>query len=276
MAERWQAWRVDYRAESPVHIGWHRLGGIRRTRYYIPGRNLWGAWAARWARREGSDGFNAGHNPYQEAECDLRRWVRFTAFFPVMEGGLLRPKYERGEGLRYGGLTPGEFEARYVHGVASTAIAPPTLTAFEGALHEREYVHAPGMRFQGYVLVESSCPWARLVKEVERLQLGGNIGYGYGLLRMVEHRDARMVFEEYAVDEAGRLRSAGSSWLAGFCATAGVEAEGELEVLSGRGSRGGAGAGQDVKTPGRVWTPGSRVDDGGVFEIDSEGGWRRS
>lgn len=276
MAERWQAWRTEYRAESPVHIGWHRLGGIRRTRYYIPGRNLWGAWAARWARREGSEGFRAGHNPYEAAEKELRKWVRFTAFFPAVGTELFRPKYEAGGGLRYGSLTRGEFEARYVHGVASTAIAPATVTALEGALHEREYVHAPGMRFRGYVLVEQGCPWEQLRKEVERLQLGGNIGYGYGLLRMVEQAQASEVFEEYLVEETGRLRAAGNCWLAGFCAEAGVTAEGELEVVSGRGSRRGAGAGQDVSPVERVWAPGSRVENGGVFEILSEGGWRRT
>jgi len=275
MGRRWEAWRLGYRAESPLHIGWHRLGGIRRTRYYIPGRNMWGAWTARWARRAGGAAFTATHHPYQLAECDLGRWVRFTAFFPVVEQELLRPKYILGKGLRFGELTQGQFEARYVHGVASAAIAPETLTALEGALHEREYLHAPGMRFRGYALVAEDCPWEQLRQEVGRIQLGGNTGYGYGLLRLVEQEREERVFDEFAVEDAGRLRAAGPCWLAGFCAVAGVEADGEMEVLSGRGSRRGAGAGQDVMPPGRVWTPGSRVEEGGLFEIDGEGGWRR-
>ena len=35
----WRTYRVVYQAKSPVHIGWHTLGYINLTRYYIPREN---------------------------------------------------------------------------------------------------------------------------------------------------------------------------------------------------------------------------------------------
>ena len=273
MAGNWTAYRLDYRAESPVHIGWHRLGQIRRTRYFIPARNVWGAWTAAWTRRADGPGFSECANPYKKAEEELKRWTRFTALFPWTSAeGLLRPTYGKA-GLRFGELTAGAFEARFVHGFASASIDPNSFTALDGALHEREYLHAPGMRFHGYVLVEQACEWHQLRKQVERLQIGGNIGYGYGMLRLAGIQAETQLFDEFAVDTEGRLTGKPDCCLAGFCDAAGLEAEGEIEIVSGRGSRRESGAGQDVRQPKAMWTPGSRVPSGGTFEIGARGDW---
>ncbi len=269
----WTTYELDYRAESPVHIGWHRLGQIRRTRYFIPARNVWGCWTAAWARRTGGPGFSLG-NPYTAAENELKKWARFTALFPWAGEKLLRPKYGPG-GLRFGGERAGWFEAKFVHGVASASIDPLSFTALEGALHEREYLHAPGMRFRGYVLMGPGNRWEDLQKEVERIQIGGNVGYGYGMLRLAEARPVSTLFDEFNVDASGRLRGEPGCCLAGFCATEGLEAEGEIELVSGRGSRREKGAGQDVRQPRAMWAPGSRVKDGATFEILEHGDWRK-
>ena len=273
MAGNWTAYRLDYRAESPVHIGWHRLGQIRRTRYYIPARNVWGAWTAAWARRPEGLGFSDSHNPYDAAKKSLKDWVQFTALFPwTAEEKSLRPIYLE-NGLRFGALTAGGFEAKFVHGVASASINPLSFTALDGALHEREYLHAPGMRFQGYVLVEQGCDWEKLRGQMERLQIGGNLGYGYGMLRLASFKTETTLFDEFTVDTEGRLKGPSGCHLAGFCNTVGLEAEGEVEIVSGRGSRRGAGAGQDVEPAKAMWTPGSRVAAGATFKIGARGDW---
>lgn len=278
MAGNWTAYALDYRAESPVHIGWHRLGQIRRTRYFIPARNVWGSWTAAWARRTGGPSFSEG-NPYTKAEACLEKWARFTALFPwTAEDGPLRPKYGD-SGLGYGKdrQSAGWFEAKFVHGVASASIDPWSFTALDGALHEREYLYAPGMRFHGYVLIGPNNKWEELRTEVDRVQIGGNAGYGYGMLRLAgEPKPAAELFdEEFTLDNDGRLSGRQGCCLAGFCGIAGLDADGEIEVVSGRGSARGEGAGQDVRQPRAMWAPGSRVKDKSTFEIDTWGDWRR-
>jgi len=39
----WQLFQVTYELHSPLHIGYHKIGNLQRTRYYIPARNLWAA-----------------------------------------------------------------------------------------------------------------------------------------------------------------------------------------------------------------------------------------
>ncbi len=268
----WTAYQLDYRAESPVHIGWHRLGQIRRTRYFIPARNVWGASAAARARGYGK-GWDNG-NPYQQAETELGACARFTALFPWTErDGLLRPRY-LDKGLHYNGHTPGWFEANFVHAVASVSIDPDSFTALDGALHEREYLHAPGMHFQGYVLLKN----CERLEELDHLTVGGNLGYGYGMLRLVSCTPVTTLFEEqFTLKPDGSLAGVKGCHLAGFCSTTGLEALGEIELVSGRGTRysngSGKGAGQDIEPSPMMWSPGSRVDTPTTFQIEPQGTW---
>ena len=36
----WHCFRLTYELRSPLHIGYHKVGNVQRTRYYIPARNL--------------------------------------------------------------------------------------------------------------------------------------------------------------------------------------------------------------------------------------------
>ncbi len=186
----WSCYRLHYRAESPIQIGWHRLGTIIRTRYFVPARNVWGAWVAAWAREYGA-GWSNG-NPYKEAEEKLNAWLRFTPMFVVEDGAWLRPEYclERGE-LHYGKdraghpLVQGEFESRFVHGIASTAILPASFTAADGTLREKEYLFGRRMELGMYVMAQDGADLERLWRLIARFSLGGGVADGYGRLTRI-------------------------------------------------------------------------------------------
>jgi len=55
-AEEWRCYQAVFAAASEVHIGWHDLGTIMRTRYYVPARNLWGVLVAGLAPVLGNSG----------------------------------------------------------------------------------------------------------------------------------------------------------------------------------------------------------------------------
>ena len=221
------------------------------------------------------NGWNKG-NPYQQAEVELAECARFTPLFPLTENdGLLRPRYDS-QGLHYNSKTAGWFEANFVHAVASASIDPYSSTALDGALHEREYLHAPGMRFRGYVLLKDREPW----KELDHLTVGGNLCYGYGMLRLLSRQPVTTLFDEFNLEPNGFLKAETCCHLADFCSTSsGLEARGEIELISGRGVRyktgSGKGAGQDIEPPISMWVPGSRVNATTIFEIHPQGSWSK-
>lgn len=171
----WCAYRITLRQEAPLRVGWRSLGYVGRTRYYIPGRTIWGACTASMARNPGE---------YRPLGDELRVRGRFTYFFPRSAAiadssgtvGWMAPRFEStdagiGEtagdtatssaagledtgpqstgprsvrihhgGLRFGSLDPADFEGSFLHSRSHTAICPSTDTRDEGSLYEMEYL----------------------------------------------------------------------------------------------------------------------------------------
>ena len=100
----WVCCQAVFAAEAPVHIGWHSLRSIERTRYYIPARAIWGTVIAAMApRRSGSSGVPGMSEAMTK---EVKENVRFTCFFAAAGSNaeVWRPQY-REDGLRYGSLT---------------------------------------------------------------------------------------------------------------------------------------------------------------------------
>jgi hypothetical protein len=130
----WQAYTLTYRARAPVLLGGHRLGFIQRTRAYAPGWTLWGAITARLtrarlARADGGD--------YETVGRFVMENLPTSYAHVLMEDEPCCPRHEGG-GLHYGPLAAGEFESRFIASLGQTAVAPGTMTAESGALHETE------------------------------------------------------------------------------------------------------------------------------------------
>ena len=139
----WLAYRLVYRADSPIHVGYHKLGMIQQTRRYIPGKLVWASTTARLTRALWDA---PGRREYQLIGEWVRENLSFTYLFPTLDLSYpLIPHYSN-DGVCYGVLNTSkclnleDFEHRFIGSYASAAIDASTGTAEEGSLHEIEYL----------------------------------------------------------------------------------------------------------------------------------------
>ncbi|RLI52884.1 MAG: hypothetical protein DRP09_16990 [Candidatus Thorarchaeota archaeon] len=185
----WTAYKLVYRAMSPIHIGYHKLGFIQRTRHYILGRNLWGALIANLTRVVGS-------RDYEKIKEWVTEDIRFSYLYPTLSkdgNDALLPIFTK-DGLKYGDYPAHEFERIFIHAYTQTALEPSSLTAEEGSLHETEYI-APMVKtkdgprqvfFVGYIFLKakSEIELKDLQQALDRIFVGGERKYGFGQLKL--------------------------------------------------------------------------------------------
>ncbi len=173
-----KVYQVVFRLRSPMHIGQMRIGNIQRTRPYVTGKALWGAFTARLTRDS-----PAGGGDYVATGRRVNDELAFTYFYPAVgEEVDLWPWDESGE-----------FAWRYLGAHTGTALDYGRNAAEEGSLHETEYI-APTTRggapvhLVGYILERegSALAWS---KALGRLQLGGERGYGWGRVELVSKQN---------------------------------------------------------------------------------------
>jgi len=282
--DAWLPFRVDFLAESPVHIGSHDLGMIRRTRYYVPARVVWGAVTSHL-----SPSLAKGLVPpqmYKVTRSQVGQCLRTTHFFPVFGGEECTPIFDPGCGLRYGRYREEALECLLVSSQTTTALAPESLTAEPGALHETEFL-SPRSRsggklgFRGYVIlrgIEPDLVWDALAK----ISVGADRHYGWGRLAMDGHPQQQgQIFSRFRVlgwdgpDPVVEQTDVAS----GVPSHVIAEKEqsscyGDLEVVGGLDWDAGRGAGQERVENRLCWAPGSRFPAGTRFSIEPEGVWR--
>lgn len=210
----WQAFRIVFQAKSPIHIGYHKLGFIQRTRRYLPGRVFWRAVAARLVlefRPQPARGV------YDRVGELVRENLIFSYFYPALDPSHpLIPRFPLNqEGtIHYGsvekGMEQGEFDSRFICSYGSTALTPLASSAEEASLHEMEFFLPTAKRDQGsqpvqwvgYLFAKAvegefsiGFPDRDLVisyrerfldtrKLLDFIQIGGERRYGYGLLSL--------------------------------------------------------------------------------------------
>ncbi len=190
----WQAYGLTYKAQSPVLLGRHPLGFIQRTRYYAPGWTLWGAITAQLTRAclpkaTGKD--------YEAVGRFVAENLPTSYAFILVDGKPTWPDFIDGR-LHYGPLAAAEFEARFVTSWGQTAVAPGSLTAQTGTLHETEALTAhdlvSGERVRWRFTLYVRQPWQGVgstlkdlkledvLAALKSLTLGADRGYGLGRL----------------------------------------------------------------------------------------------
>ncbi|WP_457753986.1 RAMP superfamily CRISPR-associated protein [Thermococcus sp.] len=151
----WCCYLTIFRAEAPLHIGYKQIGILKTTRYYIPGRTMWGAITANLTRALFK---KPTSNDYTNIGRFVKEYIRTSYFYLAVSGdnwlrdmtdfivddnktkyGVFLPMYTN-KGLQYGELSKEEFEQLFVGSFVSTALTPDTWTAEEGSLHEFEYI----------------------------------------------------------------------------------------------------------------------------------------
>ena len=134
----WQKLDVIFRILSPLHIGYlpNRPGTvIARTRYYVPGKNLWGAFTANLVPK-------LFQKPMPKDYLEVGEWIsdnlRFTYFY-LSDGGKNQycPQFTTEKGLKYGDLSLQKFQKRFIGSRISTKISDKG-TAEDKKLHEIE------------------------------------------------------------------------------------------------------------------------------------------
>ncbi|MER3543449.1 MAG: hypothetical protein C4311_02315 [Chloroflexota bacterium] len=282
----WHCVQLTYGLLSPLHIGYHKVGNVQRTRYYIPARNLWGAVTERLTRR----GFSAEGAP----EGDYRQigaWVQehcAFSYFSVRDGqgALLFPRFTE-KGVCYGELTQAEFERRYLGSHVTTALDAATTSAESGSLHEVEFIapydrEGQGTHLRGWVFLDEQGlgllgdgKWQEWLGE---LQVGGERRYGFGRLRISDNgwEEVREMgdYPTRLDSKRPQVQVAGGRPLLAHTLAQGVRARGMIEPLVGRETGKDSRSFGQALTQARVcWMPGSVADQEGWLTLDKVGIW---
>lgn len=280
----WQCFRLICELLSPLHIGYHKVGNVQRTRYYIPARNLWAAATERLVRTGfGSDVLGKHADDYTAVGDWVNEHIAFTYFFLHEDDALLYPCYT-GNGLCYGGLRQHKFERRYLAAHVATALDPATTSAEAASLHEVEFIvpvnqDGARTRISGWVflrdaaLVSGEAKWHSWLRD---LQVGGERRYGFGRLRLAGKPDAVGSLEDYAVMLEGdrpTIRVDRDKPLWAHTPVRGVNGRGIMEPLVGRQTTGSARFGQELTKARICWAPGSVCESSQRFDIAANGIW---
>jgi hypothetical protein len=281
----WQLYRLTYELLSPLHIGYHKVGNVQRTRYYIPSRNLWGAVTERLTR----SGFSTPDAP-QGNYREIGNWVKehcaFSYFFVCDGDRLLHPHYAQ-DGLCYRHLSAAAFERRWLSAHVTTALNAATTSAETGSLHEVEFIapyddQARRTCLRGWMLLDEEGK-ARLAEGEWRaalndLQVGGERRYGFGRLKLSDWTtDQTLADYEVKWDELRpQINVPAQKPLLAHTQACDVTARGMIEPLVGRETVGDSLSFGQSLIAGRVcWVPGSVVEGKEWLTLDETGVWSK-
>ncbi len=274
---KWTAQQIRFRLLSPLHIGWRKSGNLQQTRPYVTGRALWGALTARLTRE-------AGKANYPEVGQWVDERLAFTYFYPSDCLNCVR--------LWPWGESWDEFAWTYLGSYVSTSLADGH-AAEEGSLHETELI-APRTRYGkpvyllGYIFQRED--WDELKLDLEttlnKLQIGGERGYGWGRLVLCKEETAPPEVEQcFQVFKFDKDANAGKPVLEALSNDArllahaladGEDTAAEIEPLLGRLTDKYGRFGQLPSTAEICWKPGRNVLSGSKFSIAEKGIWRKA
>ncbi|PKP54662.1 MAG: hypothetical protein CVT90_00070 [Candidatus Altiarchaeales archaeon HGW-Altiarchaeales-3] len=198
----WKCYELKFRARSPIHIGYRKLGMINQTMYYIPGKTMWGAVTAILTRSI-MEKYNA--KDYETMGEFIRKNLIFSYFYPALNSQVMYPRYDNEKGLSFGDITKEEFENKFISSYVSTAVDPASRTAEDSSLHEFEYIK-PDTEFVGYlfandgngirfknnsILIDALDNDVKLNQSIslfdaiKQIQVGGERNYGFGWIELV-------------------------------------------------------------------------------------------
>jgi hypothetical protein len=296
-------------ARSGIHIGYTKLGFIQRTRYYLHGKSMWGAVAEALTRAlyNAPDycqyiavgKFVEGHLKFSYFFPTFKRHE--DAFIP----NLSTLKY----GIGALQLGQNEFETTFVSSPASTSIKPESSSAEEASLHAMEYLN-PVVRhdnrirkvyFAGYlfalegtseslclqctaddILISCGAKSVSLRDVLSDFQIGGERGYGKGRLKLPQGGLVKIpcdckLWGQYAVkysNDGLSLEIEKNMPIFAHLLARGLEGcdiHGELEPMTGRVYKEGAGSGRKIVCDGVFYIPGSVVKDALCVHIGKYG-----
>ena len=284
----WEIYRLVYKVKSPVCIGFHKLGFIQRTRPYILGRNIWGAFTAELTRF-------MGNNRYEVIGERLKEYFRFMPFFPAIDpDSPFLPVYAPRHGLLYRNgintdLKESQFERLFINAYGRTAVSPDYLAAEEGSLFETEFINPhvmteDGLRqvyFIGYLFKKKESEHdesnqSLFYRALERIAVGGERKYGFGQLE-------RISLDKEQTNVFGNRPNLHNSNGPEFNMVQGahlfmhlyhlynenqpINLYGDIEPVVGLEYSSGAGFGQQISKANVCWMPGAEIKEESGLKI---------
>lgn len=192
----WQKYDLVFQLLTPLHIGWRKTSNLQQTRGYVTGKVFWAALTARLTREAGQ---GASGKAYQTIGQQIQNNFRFTYLYPAVAKDKDKPVKRPNEVCcRY----PWEaaFDYLFLSSHASAALDYDSQSAADGLLHETEFV-APHTRtghpvyLTGTLYTKTHLPppldkWQAVLN---KLQFGGERGYGWGRVRLVNKLEKEAV-----------------------------------------------------------------------------------
>jgi len=300
----WKCYEIKFKAKSPIHIGYGaQLGIINRTRYYIPGKTIWGAVTAILARKLMG---KYDDKVYGIVGKLVRENLIFSYFYPSMEETVFYPNYTT-EGFGFGSgdnekfvWAKEKFENELITSYTSTALEK-SKTAEDGSLHEFELIKdGKEIVFTGYLFAKEGNvgnyfvkledkPFIKkanqkfsLFEAIKNIQVGGERNYGFGWLELlskgIKQRNKSIYGSGICVDLNDNLVLKNTDY---FLALAHVNTEnlklnkikGDLEPVIGRKWDKEKGAGENISNAQICLTPGTKFKSNSEIRISNFGMW---
>lgn len=293
----WKAYKLVYQAKSPVHIGWHTLGYIKLTRYYITGKNIWGAMTANIVRTL------YRHEDYRAVGELLKNNILISYFYPALDfQNPLLPKFQD-NGLYYGQYSESDFERLFIQSYGQTAVLPESNTAEDQSLHESDFIshyikgedtkEHSNVYIVGYIFIHNSASykgqtltWENIERAITEIFVGGDRKYGWGRLlletgKTAEVTDCKIFGNQLEPkDEGLYVKIAKNNYIPAHLELQTVgnfKIKGNIEPLVGldwgthETSPGKIGAGQKISGARICWMPGSVMVEEKTFKIGEFG-----
>jgi len=263
----YQCYNVVFTIKSPLHIGFlPALGSsvVSQTRYYVPGKNLWGAITRRITE-------NLSNKPvpedYQNIGKAVKDIFRFSYFYIYDNNAIYFPEYNENKGMIFGEknvlITRPEFEAKFIGSRVLTEIEHESNTAKDKSLHEIEYIkdrhidedgNIGRTKLAGCIFIKGGyqMPYMNTKKNIEikdngifignfnlieELTLGGEQNYGFGLVEFNSFINENKFYKEYESSGEDILINIekASAILSHLEYIHNVSFGGDIEILVGRG-----------------------------------------
>jgi len=256
----WKRLDVVFTLKSPLHIGYLPSKGsvISRTRYYVPGKNFWGA-TTKVASEKLFDYPDAEN--YLEVGKQIKNNFRFGYFY-IYDGETAYLPEFTDSGLKYGKVDALRFEQKFIGSRISTAIDGTKGTAKDESLHEIEFINnkyrdnhgdirhtkligsiwiqdrtvLPTKNREKNVEVNDHGFFVNGFNLIEKLTLGGEQNYGFGLVEFESINKNRFPIEDItSTDENVKINiKKGDPIFSHLKYDKNIAFQGDLELLSGR------------------------------------------
>ncbi len=278
----WTAYQVILRLHSPLHIGKGKVGYLQRTYPYVTGRVLRGALVNRVGRNQNIRGKD-WHDPFRCISKTFAQFLTFTYFYPALKKGDVWKAAFPWE-------NEANFRRRFLSSYTATALSYPSQSAEENSLHEIEFISphtlddGQPVYLMGYIFVEEQ----RLTRDkydwlgaVNRLQLGGERGYGWGdarLEKLQPLKEGQKLFEKIAPPALKKrwpvLQLFKNDPLLAHTKAKSGKIAGQIEPVVGREWHDRQRIGQHLAFDGVHFMPGSNFLCNAKFSIREAGYWQ--